>query len=138
VGKKIRHKVLSSYTLKISYFKSLLLIMTYCYSTTGKLPGSRAGRKAEDKRGSEPIQEQVSAQETETKSWTLDNVTEIVYLATQLQMTQRLDEACEGLEQGDKNALVVCTALPDMYSYIHKNALVVSIVLPLYLVPNNI
>lgn len=74
----------------------------------GKPPGSRAGKKPDDKRSSfqpEPIPEQ--SDETETKSWTLDNVTEVVYLATQLQMTQRLSEACDGIEQGDKNALLV-------------------------------
>lgn len=88
-------------------------ILIYIYLV--EKPASRAGRKLDEKRGSltqanQPISEQPVEGEGETGSWTLDNVTEVVYLATQLQMTQRLTEACKNAESGDKNALLVCSS----------------------------
>ena len=41
------------------------------------------------------------------RSWTLDHVTEIVYLATQIQMTEQIEQALSDLEGGNSDALKV-------------------------------
>ena len=43
------------------------------------------------------------------RSWTLDHVTEIVYLATQIQMTEQVEQALTELEGGNSEALKVCS-----------------------------
>ena len=47
------------------------------------------------------------ADEDPKRSWTLDHVTEIVYLATQIQMTEQVEQALTELEGGNKDALKV-------------------------------
>ena len=41
------------------------------------------------------------------KSWTLEHVSEVVYLATEVQMTQQITEAIAYFEAGDRLALEV-------------------------------
>ena len=122
VGYRSRSFFLKCRSIGLKVSPALLFdILVYIFShkiinsnqTIAEKPVSRAGRKADEKRGSltqpnQPNPEQPSEAEGETGSWTLDNVTEVVYLATQLQMTQRLTEACQNAESGDKNALLVC------------------------------
>ncbi|XP_071095883.1 uncharacterized protein [Haliotis cracherodii] len=40
-----------------------------------------------------------------SRSWTLDHVSEVVYLATQIQMTKQIAESVDGLEAGNAEAL---------------------------------
>lgn len=47
------------------------------------------------------------AEEEKVSSWTLDNTTEVVYIATQLQLTKRIQDACRALKEGDANAIDV-------------------------------
>ena len=46
-------------------------------------------------------------QEGGPRSWVLDHVAEIVYLVSQIQLTQQVREALEELEAGKKDALKV-------------------------------
>lgn len=77
----------------------------------GTKPETRGGKREDARRqaaaAAAAAKASAALEETETSSWTLDNVTEIVYLATQLQMTTQISDACNALENGDKNALPV-------------------------------
>ncbi|XP_056010102.1 uncharacterized protein LOC125667097 [Ostrea edulis] len=42
------------------------------------------------------------------KSWTLDHVTEVVYLATQVQMTEQISESLAALDSGNRDSLKNC------------------------------
>ena len=41
------------------------------------------------------------------RSWTLEHVSEIVYLATQIQMTTQISDSLDAFESGDRLALEV-------------------------------
>lgn len=86
--------------------------------------GSRAGSvdsKGNGKPLSRPqsVTEQMFPEggEDPRRSWTLDHVTEIVYLATQIQMTEQIEQALSDLEGGNNEALKVS------YSHFHKSTL---------------
>ena len=55
------------------------------------------------------VTDQIFPEGTEdpNRSWTLDHVTEIVYLATQIQMGEQIEQALADLEGGNKDALKV-------------------------------
>ncbi|XP_064650622.1 uncharacterized protein LOC135502065 isoform X3 [Lineus longissimus] len=83
-------------------------------SKPGSKPGSRQASRQErksqnsqkSKKSKESALEQAPAREDrESKSWTLDHVTEIVYLVTQIQMTQQVEQALADVEGGNKEAI---------------------------------
>lgn len=59
----------------------------------------------------EDVNEKVSnlLSQDQDKSWTLDHVSEIVYLATCVQMTGQIKGALSDLRNGDRQALNVST-----------------------------
>lgn len=59
-------------------------------------------------------------------SWTLDNIAEIVYLSTQLQVSQQIIDACQSVSTGNSNALQVlthhaCVCSTYIHMYIHTS-----------------
>lgn len=59
-------------------------------------------------------QSKIDDEDPTTTSWTLDNLSETVYLAMQLQFTSQISQTCQKLSDGDANALDVRSIL-----YVH-------------------
>ncbi|XP_053409232.1 uncharacterized protein LOC123561373 isoform X4 [Mercenaria mercenaria] len=79
----------------------------------GSRTSSRAGGSIDSKGNQKPpsrppsVTEQIfeDGLEDPKRSWTLDHVTEIVYLATQVQMTEQIEAALVQMEEGKDDAL---------------------------------
>lgn len=107
--------------------------LTYFYTgeKAGSRAGSRTGGASIDSKGgntkvpSRPpsVTEQIfsDGQEDATRSWTLDHVTEIVYLATQIQMTEQIEGALEQMQGGNEDGLKVTLKLNDCVTYFPLN-----------------
>ncbi|XP_069115919.1 uncharacterized protein [Argopecten irradians] len=76
--------------------------------------GSRTSSRAAKRDTKEPMSRASSVADQlltendrgdQQKSWTLDHVTEIVYLATRVQMTEKIESALKELEGGTKDSL---------------------------------
>ena len=61
------------------------------------------------------------------RSWTLEHVSEIVYLATQIQMTKQITESLDAFESGDRLALEVSSVTVHFRS-VQFSSLLVSLV----------
>jgi hypothetical protein len=82
----------------------------------GDKAGSRTSSRQKKEREKEPsasrassVAEQllVDPEKDPHKSWTLDHVTEVVYLATQVQMTEQISESLAALDSGNRDSLKV-------------------------------
>lgn len=75
---------------------------------------SRGGSRQDKRRGS--VSQRLFDEEVQPdsqKSWTLDHVAEIVYLATQCQLTSQIKAAIAEQDLGNKEALKVCFFCPN-------------------------
>lgn len=88
------------------------------FTFVGDKTGSRASsrQKKEREKEKEPTASRASSvaeqllgdpERDPQKSWTLDHVAEVVYLATQVQMTEQITESLAALDSGNRDSLKV-------------------------------
>jgi hypothetical protein len=104
-----RFKLLVFFTLQNEIF---FLLAEKAGSRTSSRAGGSTDGKDKQKVPSRPpsVTEQIfeDGVDDPKSSWTLDHVTEIVYLATQVQMTEQIEAALMQMEEGKDDALKVC------------------------------
>lgn len=66
-------------------------------------------KQAEEQSRASSVADQLLTDENKNSqsSWTLDHVSEVVYLATQVQMTETIETALKEMESGNKDKLEV-------------------------------
>ena len=64
--------------------------------------------------GQEPVE--YAERDDGGRSWTLEHVSEIVYLATQIQMTTQIADSIDAFESGDRLALEVSFIVCSLFS----------------------
>lgn len=79
---------------------------------------SRQSLRAQDTTLEAPEAVKYSERDDGGRSWTLEHVTEIVYLATQIQMSQQISEAIRALEAGERLTLEVRHTLKCLYPFV--------------------
>lgn len=90
----------------------------FWFTFVGDKTGSRASsrQKKEREKDKEPTASRASSvaeqllgdpERDPQKSWTLDHVAEVVYLATQVQMTEQITESLAALDSGNRDSLKV-------------------------------
>ncbi|XP_052060514.1 uncharacterized protein LOC127700861 isoform X4 [Mytilus californianus] len=82
-------------------------------SRTGSRQASRQSKKqAEEQSRASSVADQLLTEENKDSqsSWTLDHVAEVVYLATQVQMTETIEGALKEMENGTKDKLEAALA----------------------------
>ena len=90
----------------------------------GSRSGSRGGSRQSPLRSASAVkadkERQAAKDDGRPRSWILDHVTEVVYLVTQIQLTQQIKEALAAVDDGKEDALDVSIVYFIPYIYVDK------------------
>ncbi len=93
----------------------MLLLLLFVFLAGGSRSGSRQGSRSASRSSLQPNANvpapKESSQSGSGRSWMLEHVTEVVYLATQIQITEQMEACMKSVADGNKDAMQVRYAM---------------------------